>query len=306
MNRHAANEAEEKATGRFSFPGLWRDGKSLVIDLAEHHLPRRCLKSNEVVELPFEPTTLTLYSPGYSELKLLQDDPRRFARTKYEVISGHKQQTRIRFELPLPLSPRWRAILLSKLGAWALWIGAAMLLGTYFGWVILHSTFDWRWIPQLSLTVALLLLAAGAAFQFFVRWTLRVHKLFDGKIWVAGVHPQWLRRLPEFIPSKRMLTEEIQILGWSFWICTGGGLLLLILFLAARLRGSTAVEEAGYRSALFTFLTAAAAALLVGNRARTQLLAEKQQLQKHYPVLDRKTYQRIRSRQEKRHKKRSR
>jgi hypothetical protein len=306
MKRDSSTAPTDNRPGRFQFTGLWRDGKSLVIDLAEHHFLRRCLKSNEAVELPFETVMLTLHSPATAELRLLQDDPRKFARVRYTVHSGPKQHTRIKFELPLPLSPRWQAILRSRWGARLLFVGAAMLLGTYFLWVKLHNTFDWAWIPQLSLFLSLLVLLAGGVFQLFVHQILTVGRLYDGKIWVGGVHPAWLGRLPEYIPSRRMLKEEVQLLGWSFWICASVGLFLLGLFLASRLRDTGDVKEAEYRYMRFALLTGAAAALLMGNRARTLLLGERKKLEKHYPVLDRKTYQRLRGRKRKQQSKRSR
>ncbi|WP_254511028.1 hypothetical protein [Anatilimnocola floriformis] len=277
--------------------GVWRDGNALVIDLAGHHFPRRCVKSNELVEPPFSLVSLTCHSPGYAELKLLQAEPRRFARTKYVVTSGHKQETRIHFELPLPLTPRWRTIVQSKWGVRLLWIGAAMLMATYAAWVLLHNSFDWEWIPQLSLAVSILVLICGAAVQLHQRSTLTVQKLFDGKIWIGGVHGDWLATLPPFTPSKRMLTEEVRLLSWSFWISASGGLALLLLFLINSLSSGT--ESAEYRNVRYALLTAAAAALLMGNRARLLLLTERAKLHWFYPVLTRRTFRRQRRRMRK-------
>ena len=279
--------------GRFNFPGLSRDGRWLVVDLAEHHFPRFCLKSHQPIEPPFAPITLTCYSPGYAEWQTLQNGPQRFALTKFHIIEGHKQQTRIEFELPLPLTPRWQTIMRSPWGSRLLWIGAVLLIVTYAAWISLHNTFDWTWIPRLSLVVALTMLAAGGAFQLFRRWSLRVSKLYDGKIWIGGVHREWLRRLPEFVPSQRMLIEEIDAFSWTFWICVVTGLFFLGIMIWGNWQGTWTENE---RPMGIYILIIAAVVVLIGNRARADLVKRKQQLKLLYPVLTRPELRRRRRR----------
>jgi|GEM_PF-5474048 len=303
MKRRASHSSPVADKGEpprenFHFPGLWRDGKYLVIDLADHYFPRRCLKTNEVIAPPFDTITLTCHGPSNAELNLLQNDPRRFARVKYLVFEGPKQRTSIQFQFALPLTPHWQAIFRSVWGTRLLWAGAALLIGSYCSW-ILNDSIQWSWLPQFTLLTSLVLLVAGGVFQLYRRLALTVPRLFDGKIWVGGVDSEWLRPLPAFVPSRRMLQEEIQLLTWSFWTCVVVGLVLLGLFLIASLRTYTIkpqlpAVEAEYRNVRFALLTGAAVAILLGNRARMLLRVEEHRLHKLYPVLDRRTFRRLR------------
>ena len=292
--RPKLQRAPQRSPGEPSYRGLWRDEKFLVIDLADFRLPLRCLKSNESVTEPIELTTLIKYAPSWSAVRELREGSQ-FKHLKFQIVEGHKRQTEIRFQLPIPLSPRWQWVFRCQWGTRLLWIGAVTLIATYFGfaaWGIHHP--ELQTLAGGLLMAAFLAVVAGATFQIARRWMLPIHRLGEGKIWIGGVHRDWLRRLPRFVPSQRMLEEEIELLQWSLGVCVlvGAFLLLLMLWSASK----APPEKPGYTYVGYAFLIGAAAAILMGNRARLLIQTARQRLQRHYPNLDRSALRKRRRR----------
>lgn len=268
----------------FRFRGLWRDEKLLVVDLAEHHFPRRCLKSNQVVEA-LEKITLTYGRPTTAELQLLRGS--RFKEVQITIVEASRQRTRVLLELPLPLSPWWRAVWLSPWGKRSIVSGLAVLLAVYVLYGIGGvGNPEHKILAGLFRGTAILALLCGVAFQIALRWVLPVYRVCEGKMWIGGVHRDWLQRLPKFAPSRTMLAEEIWLLNASLWTCFWFGVFVLGLFLGGRFSGELSSKEDSYVG--YALLTVAAAAILVGNRARMLLHTAKQKLAAMDPPVRRK------------------
>jgi hypothetical protein len=257
----------EQPPSLFRFRGLWRDEKLLVVDLADHHFPRRCLKSNLMVAA-LEPVTLAYSQPTLEELRLLRG--RDYQQAKITIVDGSKQWTRVLIELPVPLSPGWRTIWLTPWGQRSIWIGLAVFVTAIVGI---------RYNEDLGLffsLVGMLSMLFGAAFQIALRWVLPVYRVCEGKIWIGGVHRDWIARLPKFTPSRTMLEEEIWLLNASLWACFWFGVFVLGLFLGGRFSCELSGKDDNYFG--YAVLTIVAAAILVGNRARMLLYTAKRQL----------------------------
>lgn len=108
------------------------------------------------------------------------------------------------------------------------------------------------------------------------RWTMPVHRVCEGKIWIGGVHRDWLERLPPFVPSRTMLAEEIWLLTASLWICFWVGVVFVGLLLGGNFIG--ALQQTEGKNLGYALLTATAVAILMGNRARMLLWTAKQKL----------------------------
>jgi hypothetical protein len=251
----------------FRYRGLWRDEKLLVVDLADHHFPRRCLKTNQVVE-QLEPLTLTYYGPSSAERQMLSG--LQFEKVQINVIEERKSGSRALFTLPVPLSPRLRTIWHSPWGQRLIWIGLGVLVTAFFiaSW---HRDF-----AIVFMALGMISILVGIAYLIAQRWTLPVHRVCEGKIWIGGVHRDWLERLPKFVPSRTMLAEEIWLLHGSLWTCIWFGVFVLGLFLAGRFSGELLNKDGHYFGG--AVLTIVAVAILIGNRARMLLQTARQKL----------------------------
>lgn len=266
-SRPAKRHEPEQSPSPFRFRGLWRDEKLLVVDLAEHHFPRRCLKSNQLVAA-LETITLTYLGPTFAETQLLRDIQLKDG--QINIIEASKQRTRVLIELPAPLSPWWRTVWLTPWGRRAIWIGLGVLLSGIVG-----SQFN-EDLGYFAFGLGMLLMLVAAAFQFALGWILPVYRVCEGKIWIGGVHRNWLQRLPQFVPSRTMLAEEIWLLHASLWTCIWFGVFVLGLFLAGRFSGELSSQQHHYFGG--AVLTIVAVSILIGNRARLLLQTAKQKL----------------------------
>lgn len=257
----------QQPSSPFRFRSLWRDEKLLVVDLADHHFPRRCLKNNQVVE-QLAPLTLTYSRPTSAEMQML--GAMQFKHVHINVIEERRSGARALITLPVPLSPRLRTVWHSPWGQRLIWIGLGVLLTAFV------SAGFHRDLGILFMAFGMLSILVGIAYLLAQRRTMPVHRVCEGKIWIGGVHRDWLLRLPTFTRSRTMLAEEIWLLNASLWTCFWFGVFVLGLFLGGRISGEFSGKDGQYLG--YALLAIVAVAILIGNRARMLLHTAKQQL----------------------------
>jgi len=259
--------------------GLWRDRNFLVIDLHEHEFPPRCLKSNLPCEVPAEAVPLWTQSAADREADQLDFDVglARVAKVTY----GHKSPTTVEIRLPLPLRPGWRRLITSRLGTQiAATGGAGVLLSFLLAW--LGPTLpDWAY-PRIWGRMILLSLAV-TFFGFFVRlclsWILPIRRIEEKMVWLGGVHRDWLKSLPEFVPSSQMLIRELEMANWKFWLTLGVGLVFMFLVFITI---ATLPEDHLGRWMISIYLVAIAIAILIANATSSHILLTRRRLEELY------------------------
>jgi hypothetical protein len=199
--------------------GLWRDGRSLVVDLAAHAFPHRCLKT----DLPLKDAahafvSLRTYNVIADELNLVRGLV--VASTgQMLTISENSKGNNVLVPLGVPLAPEWQAKLKSNFGL-ILAVSSIVLTVLLFiaTMLLAFANNDLFIVPAIGCGLGVVGMISG-----FVMMTRRdssvlsIKRLADRKVWLSGVHHDWLSRLPEFRASPEFLGREIKRAESSRW-----------------------------------------------------------------------------------------
>jgi len=208
------------AAGAGDYPGLWRDGNQLVIDLAHHQFPLRCLKSNSPVD---KLTQISLLAPTLTWLEKERfGTERRLAGSAFvSIVRRGKGPDEVRIDLQLPLSPAWQWIANRHWAFWPRTIGIVGLVGAYFV-AVGNQTINGAFRPSFTLVqylivVFLPLTLLGFLLEICLSSLLPIKRLDERKIWLARVNRQFLSLLPPFAPSLGMLERRLHSFVWQKW-----------------------------------------------------------------------------------------
>jgi hypothetical protein len=260
--------------------GLWRDGNYLVISENSHHFPRRCVKTNEPVEKPKEFIQFATWGLSYSDLQHLSPAQRAEVLDTRPLL-GQRNVPSHSVQLRLPLNQRWQWIFRTWSGVWAIAAGAVIAI---VGQLSLNSKELepsvllplWRGLLVLGIGLAL----CGGLFLFAVNWMLSIRHMADGKIWIAGVHRDFLKPLPDYVPMRQTLEHEMFRGNWQLWTYLSLGIVFVVLILVAVAVGAS--RDPDYRSVIIGLLIAIAVAILLASLGSSQMHRARRQLTKLY------------------------
>lgn len=259
--------------------GLWQDRNFLVIDLREHHFPPRCLKSNLLCEVPKEPVALSIQSVRDDEANQLDDDAEltNIARVSY----GHRSPTSVELRLRLPLRPVWRRLITWPWGTRIAMLGAAGVILSFLAAFLSSNVLGWAGAGIWS---QLILISLGTSFLglFISRslsWILPIRRIEEKKVWLGGIHRDFLRSLPEFVPSSQMLIRELEVANWKFWPTLATGIVFVIL--ACVTIASVKPDYLG-RWVIGFYLVGIAISILVANATSGHILRTRRRLEEVY------------------------
>lgn len=199
--------------------GLSRDGQLLVVELAAHQFPSRCLKSDVPVRSHslVEPRT---YNVVIDELDLVTGLV--VASTGRSLqISRNSKGNNVVVPLALPLATEFQGKLKSRFGLWLVVSGILFTLACLGASFALAAT-DWFLLPFLGCVLGI-----GGTILGFVWMALQtyrvvsIQRLADRKIWLRGVHPDWLARLPDYKVSPELLGRDYKRAVSSTWWSLG-------------------------------------------------------------------------------------
>jgi hypothetical protein len=259
--------------------GLWRDRNFLVIDLREHQFPPRCLKSNLPCDLPAESTALSTQSVTDDEGDRLDDDEE-LTNTAQDSY-GHKSRTTVELRLRLPLRPGWRRLITSPWGTWIAGVGwfglilslpASLLLKLFSTWIDRRAG-----VGMILISLAVLLL--GLFINLCLSWILPIRRIEEKKVWLGGVNRDFLRSLPEFVPSSQMLVRELEVANWKFWPALAMGFVFVILVFVTI--ASVTPEFLG-RWVISVYLIAIGLTILFANATSGHILRTRRRLDELY------------------------
>jgi hypothetical protein len=199
--------------------GLFRDGRFLVVDLADHQFPDRCLKTDEPISGAHTLVEMTTYNVAAEELALVRGLV--VASTNQLLrINENNKGNNVVVQLGVPLTAAQTRRLKSP---WPLLFVIAAILFTIgcFGGMFLAVDPNNAAI-FLSLFVGCVLGIFGMLFGFVALTTrtsrvLSIKRLADAKVWLRGAHPDWLARLPEYAVSTDLLKRDQQRSASSAW-----------------------------------------------------------------------------------------
>lgn len=259
--------------------GLWRDRNFLVIDLRDHQFPPRCLKSNLPCDLPIEPVPLSTEKVTDDEADQLDEDEEltNIAHVSY----GHKSRTTVELRLRLPLRPGWRRLITSPWGTRIAMIGVAgVLLSLLAAFVSSNSVAQangsiWGLFVLVSLATTFL----GLFIRLCLFWILPIRRIEEKKVWLGGVHREWLRSLPKFVPSSGMLIRELEFANWQFWPTLAMGFVFVILVFVTI--ASVTPEFLG-RWVISVYLIAIGLTILFANATSGHILRTRRRLEELY------------------------
>lgn len=202
VNPYAAPEAlddaiYQAASVENSFPNeVWRDGKCLVVS-KKANLPDICILTNEPtsgsrVTHPFAwtPSSFVLISL----LLLIFVMPIGFLVC---VLVGPFVSQRAKLKLPVceKYAKRWQARTRIWLGSVTIAIASAA-----FCFLLITLAVDQN-IASLVFLAGLSILGFGAIWAIIVGWKLKPARINKHYVWIKGVHPDYLARVP-IIPVK--------------------------------------------------------------------------------------------------------
>jgi hypothetical protein len=199
--------------------GLFRDGRLLVVDLANHQFPERCLKSDQPISGAHSLIKLLTYNVNADELNLIRGLV--VASTnQLPTISETNKGNNVTVQLGVPLTPRQAARLKSP---WPLLTAIFFILWTLACGAGLFVFVDPNnAVIFLSLILGVFIGIFGMI-AGFVNMTLRtsrvlaIKRLADRKVWLTGAHPDWLARLPIYTASTELLQRDHQRAASSEW-----------------------------------------------------------------------------------------
>jgi hypothetical protein len=272
------------------FRGLWRDGNWLVIDLHDHRFPRRCVKTNRPVEKPSEPVRLYYRPEPYSIKHWLREG----GSDIYSALLRPRQHGNRGYypvDLLLPLSPAWRSFVTWPWGPRIAAVGVYATIASFL-LIVAAGTFRWidssAWFWPLGLSVGLI--ALGFGHQVAIACLFPVKRNDEGQMWIGGVHREWLRPLPVFVPSRRALEQSIFDAKWRLWTSWGVGIFLTGMVIALGVVGAT--REAGARPVVLAYLVVTAIVLGIGIAASTKIKRAREQIGKNYQLPNKRRRQR--------------
>lgn len=262
--------------------GLWRDRGLLVVDLREHQFPARCLKSNRPCELPVEFVTLWTQTIAPLELDRLEDDDELLESGRVHITRDSKSGVVVEIRLRLPLSPGWRQIVVWPWGMRLAAVGGIGVLLSFLA-LWLWPKFHWVWLTPAVwgqiLVVSLAVLFGGLSIRSCLAWILPIRRIEEQKVWLGGVHREWLRTLPPFVPSSGMLIRELEVANWKFWPALAIGFLLNGLCFVTIF---SMQPDALGRVVVGAYLVGIAIAILNANASSRQIQHTRQRLDQLY------------------------
>lgn len=214
--------------------GLFRDGRSLVVDLANHQFPDRCLKTDQPISGMHTPIKLLTYNVNADELNLIRGLV--IASTnQMATISETNKGNNVSVLLGVPLTPSQAARLKSP---WPLLITIFFILWTITCFAGLFVFIEPNQTPVFFCLLLGVFAGVVGMIMGFVFMTLRtnrvlsIQRLADRKVWLRGVHADWLARLPVYTASTELLQRDMQRAAssewWSFATATVFGIAALI------------------------------------------------------------------------------
>lgn len=199
--------------------GLWRDGRLLVVELAAHQFPNRCLKTDVPVRGPHTLVEPRTYNVIGEELDLVMH---LVVASSGQVlkISRNSKGNNVVVPLVVPLADEMQAKVKSSFGL-ILAISSILFTLACFAAIFPLAATVWFPIPMIGCGLGIFGMIFG-----FVLMTLRssrivsIKRLADRKVWLRGVHPDWLARLPEYKISPELLGRDykraVSSTWWSF------------------------------------------------------------------------------------------
>lgn len=218
--------------------GLYRDGRYLVVDLDQHRFPPRCVKSDLPVNVPPAYLTLRTYNVNGEELNLMRNVVVASAGQPLTINETNKGNNVI-VPLVVPLGHEWQAKLGSNFGLILAVSSIVLTVLLFIATIMLAiSDNDWFFVPAIGCGFGVVGMISG--FVLMTRRDYRVvsiQRLADRKVWLRGVHHDWLARLPEFRLNPAFLGREykraVSSTWWSFGTALVFGMAAVVCVLIA-------------------------------------------------------------------------
>ncbi len=202
--------------------GLWRDGKLLVLEIGAHQFPNRCLKTDLPISGPHSLVEVRTQNVLPDELDLVRGLV--IASTGQLLrIKENNKGNKVYAPLGVPLAPELQAKLKSNFGLILALssIGLTIVLFT-LTMILSFAGSDLAVIPLLGCLVGIIGIITG--FMLLMSRTsgiLSVARLADRKLWLTGVHLDWLARLPEYRISLDLLGRDYKRAVKYMWMAFG-------------------------------------------------------------------------------------
>lgn len=212
--------------------GLYRDEAQLVIDLQTHVFPDRCVMTNK--EVPADGKLLVELVVGYLPLKNSGWYEGLRVASSGSAVTMQPWGNAGRFTVPLllPLSPKWQCQRESLLANLLILGGllSAVVSGATFG---IYANADWFWERASCLALSMVIVLLGVAISPpKMSCQLVITQFEDGKIWVTGVHRDWLAALPKWQMPLVVLDHQLlmtRLAKWFFGTIAGSSALVFLL-----------------------------------------------------------------------------
>jgi hypothetical protein len=171
--------------------GIWRDGNLLVLTRGVE-LPNICLKSNEPTkavricqQLTWTPTWILAVVGSILFIHLY------FGLFLCLILSPiFTRRAKVKYPASPKVYRRWQ---LSRGIGWGTAAGfVAALLG-----VGVALSQNERPTAEFLLRFAVLVISVGFVAKYLVGWRLRAKRISQEYVWLKGVHPDYLKRLPQ-------------------------------------------------------------------------------------------------------------
>ena len=207
--------------------GLFRDGRHLVVDLVDHQFPDRCVKTDVPISGAHSLIKLATYNVPADELNLVRGVVVASTNQLPHIKENNKGNSVI-VQLGVPLTAAQAKRLKSP---WSLVTAIGFLVWTIACFAGLYLFNAPNQIPiflGLLLGVLVGIIGMIVGLILMVNRTTRVLsvlRLADRKVWLKGVHPAWLARLPTYTASVELLQRDWQRAKSSEWWSFGTAIL---------------------------------------------------------------------------------
>lgn len=221
--------AAESATTR----GLFRDGKYLVVELADHEFPDQCVKTDLPISGAHAPMELKTQNVRAEELNLVRGLVVSSTGQPLQISENNKGN-RVVILLGAPLAPEMLAKLKSRVGTYVMIASAVFTVAMLIGAILTaQANSEWFAVPLLGMIAGGVGILAGYVISSMRSSSLlTVQRLADGKVWLKGAHHDWLARLPVYQISPGLLQREyrraVSSTWWSFGTAIGCGIAAII------------------------------------------------------------------------------
>jgi|GEM_PF-4121638 len=214
--------------------GLFRDGRYLVVDLASHQFPDRCLKTDQPISGAHSLIKLQTYNVPADELDLIRGLVVASTNQLPKISESNKGNSVI-VQLGVPLTPAQARRLKSPWPIISVIFFIALTIACFAG--LFLAVDPNNALIFLSILVGVLIGIVGMIGSF-VMLTLRtsrvlkIKRLADRKVWLGGVHADWLARLPAYAASLELIQRDHRRAAstewWSFATALVFGIATLI------------------------------------------------------------------------------